>query len=77
MASKVACCDPVASSPETCVRPAGESEAKPTGMPPVRVEEIGQRVGDVLLVDVEAAAVVQREIQIDVVGVVAQRRVQV
>ena len=35
MASNVACCDPVASSPETCVRPAGESEAKPAGMLPV------------------------------------------
>ncbi len=40
MASKVACCDPVASSPETCVRPAGESEAKPTGMPPVVLKKL-------------------------------------
>ena len=40
MASKVPCCDPVASSPETCVRPAGESEAKASGMPPVLLKKL-------------------------------------
>ena len=54
-------------------RERGEADRNAAG----GIEEIGQRVGDVLLVDVEAAAVVQREIQVDVVGVVAQRRVQV
>ena len=49
-------------------RERGEADRNAAG----GIEEIGQRVGDVLLVDVEAAAVVQREIQIDVVGVVAE-----
>ena len=55
MALNVVCCEPVAVSPETCVRPAGVSAPNTIGMPPVRVEEVDQRVGDGLLVDVKAA----------------------
>ncbi len=49
--------------------------AKTAGMPPVRIEEIGQRVADVLLIDVQAArnAEIQDQTEIHVVGVVAQR----
>ena len=35
IASKVVCCEPVASSPEACVRPAGVSSPNTSGMPPV------------------------------------------
>ncbi len=41
------------------------------------VEEVGDHVGDCLLVGIESAAKVQREIQIDVVGVVAKAGLQV
>ena len=58
IASKVVCCEPVATSPEACVRPAGVSAPNTSGMPPVRVEEIDQRIGDILLVPIEAAALV-------------------
>ena len=81
IASNVVCCDPVAVSPETCVSPAGVSPPNTSGMPPVRVEEIDQRVADVLLVAVEAAArrrdEVQRQIEIGVVGVVAQAGLEI
>ena len=55
IASNVVCCEPVASSPEAWVRPAGVSVANASGNAAGGVEEIGQRVADVLLVDVEAA----------------------
>ena len=35
IASKVVCCEPVATSPEACVRPAGVSPPNTTGMPPL------------------------------------------
>ena len=40
MASKVACCEPVASSPETCVRPAGVKVPNTIGMPPVALKKL-------------------------------------
>ena len=77
IALNVVCCEPVAVSPEACVRPAGVSVPNTSGMPPVRVEEVDQRVGDVLLVAVEAApgggAKFRIEVEIGVGGVVAQR----
>jgi len=59
MASKVACCEPVASSPETWVR-AGRCQRSDTiGMPPVTSKKLVQRIGDVLLIDVQPAAEVR------------------
>ena len=40
MASKVVCCEAVAASPETWVRPAGDSVAKAKGMPPVVLKKL-------------------------------------
>ena len=40
IASKVVCCEPVASSPETCVRPAGVSAPNTIGMPPVVLKKL-------------------------------------
>jgi hypothetical protein len=39
MASKVVCCEAVASSPETCVRPPGDNVPNTTGMPPVALKK--------------------------------------
>ena len=39
IASKVVCCEPVASSPETCVRPAGVSPPNTMGMPPFALKK--------------------------------------
>ena len=74
MASKVACCEPVAEFARHLRQAGGRERGEHQGMPPVRVEEIDQRIGDVLLVDVEAAGriEIEREIQVDVVGVVAE-----
>ena len=75
----MACCDPVAASPEACVRPAGVSAAEHQRNAAGGVEEPGQRVGDILLIDIKAArrAEVQRQIQVGIVGVVTQARVEV
>jgi hypothetical protein len=40
IASKVACCDPVANSPDACVRPPGVSVANDTGMPPLALKKL-------------------------------------
>ena len=67
------CCEPVAISPEACVSPRRQ-RAEHQRNAAVGVEEIGQRVGDILLVDVEPAGgnEIEREIEIGVGGVVAQ-----
>ena len=40
MALKVACCVPVASSPEAWVSPAGDSEANPAEIPPLALKKL-------------------------------------
>ena len=40
IASKVVCCEPVAVSPETCVRPAGVSPPNTSGMPPLVLKKL-------------------------------------
>src|ERR1700761_8268419 len=40
MALNVACCDPVAVSPETCVNPAGVRLPNTIGMPPVALKKL-------------------------------------
>ena len=81
IASKVVCCEPVASSPEICVRPAGVSAAEHHRNAAIAVEEADERVGGILLIDVETAAElaedeVQREIEKYVMGIVAQARLE-
>jgi len=74
IASKVACCDPVAVSPEACVKPPGVNEANAKAMPPLALKKLGERSADVLLIDVEVRlrAEVEREIDVGVVRVIAQ-----
>src|ERR1700733_11056944 len=40
IASKVVCCEPVAVSPDACVRPAGVSVPYTAGMPPLVLKEL-------------------------------------
>ena len=40
IASNVVCCEPVASSPEACVKPAGVNVPKTIGMPPVVLKKL-------------------------------------
>ena len=79
MALKVACCDPVPSSPETCVRPAGVSEAKSTGMPPVALKKLVSVLATFcwLTLRPPAGLKLSAKVQIDVVGVVAEACLQV
>jgi hypothetical protein len=40
IASNVVCCDPVATSPDTCVSPCGDSAPNASGMPPVVLKKL-------------------------------------
>ncbi len=53
IALKVVCCDPVAVSPETWRQPGRRQRAEHQRNAAGGVEEVGQRIADVLLVAVE------------------------
>ena len=75
IALKVACCEPVAVSPETCDSPAGVSVANATGMPPLELKKLVSRIADIALVGVKAwrRPEVERKIEKGVRRIVAQR----
>ena len=74
MASNVACCEPVAGSPEACVSWFGDSSANAKRNAAGAIEEIGQRIADILLTLIETArhGEIDRQIEEDIVGVIAQ-----
>ena len=82
IASNVACCVPVRSSPETCVSPCGDSAPNASGMPPVLLKKFDQRVATFCWLMLRplirrGGHEIQREIEIGIVGVIAQAGLEV
>ncbi len=79
IASNVVCCTRVASSPEASVQSAGGQCSVDARNAAIPVERVRQPVADVALVDVEVRcnSEIEREVEIDVVGIIAQRAVDV
>ena len=59
IALNVVCCEPVAASPETCVRPAGVSVPNTSGMPPVVLKKLISALATFCWLLIEAAAEVR------------------
>ena len=84
IALNVVCCDPVATSPDTCDRPAGVSAPNTIGMPPVVLKKLVNALATFCWLTLRPPPKfgrrrrkVQRQIEIGILGVVAQRRMEV